>query len=284
MYNDPASGPNDNRNTAGQLIPAAQAQFPRRLIHTDQLGGYGYRASVVDEPELFGIKLLDYWRILNRRKWLILGITAAFVALSVVRTLMQTPLYTATVRLQIDPNVAKIVESGNVTPVEDGGEDSEFMRTQYQVLQSRTMAERVASALKLGTDADFSKPREFSLINWVMGMLRGAPSQPNGTVDEAALERGAAGVVLGNRVVSPVAGSRLVDISYSDPVPARAQQIANAYADAVLASTLDKRFQANASAKTFLEDKIAAIKAATGGLREKDARVRKAAADRRCQR
>ena len=48
--------------------------------------------------------------------------------------------------------------------------------------------------------------------------------------------------------------------SYSDPVPARAQRIANAYADAFVASNQDKRFQANASAKTFLEDKIAQLK------------------------
>ena len=60
--------------------------------------------------------------------------------------------------------------------------------------------------------------------------------------------------------MQPVRGSRLVDLSYSDPSPGRAQQIANAYADAYLASNLDKRFQANASAKTFLEDKIKQLK------------------------
>ena len=62
----------------------------------------------------FGVKIFDYLRIINKRKWLILGITLSFVALSAVRTLMQTPLYTATVRLQIDRNVAKVVESGNI--------------------------------------------------------------------------------------------------------------------------------------------------------------------------
>ena len=86
----------------------------------------------------------------------------AFVVLGAVRTLMETPLYTATVRLQIDRNVAKIVEGGNVTPVE--GADTEFLRTQYELLQSRTMAERVAIALKLGEDTDFLQPTGFSLF------------------------------------------------------------------------------------------------------------------------
>jgi capsular exopolysaccharide synthesis family protein len=55
-------------------------------------------------------------------------------------------------------------------------------------------------------------------------------------------------------------GSRLVDVSYADSSPARAQRIANSYADAFIASNIDKRFQANASAKTFLEDKIQQLK------------------------
>ena len=58
----------------------------------------------------------------------------------------------------------------------------------------------------------------------------------------------------------PVPGSRLVDISYSDPNPSRAQRIATAYANAFIASNLDKRFEANAYAKTFLEDQLKQLK------------------------
>ena len=52
----------------------------------------------------------------------------------------------------------------------------------------------------------------------------------------------------------------MIDISYSDPDPGRAQRIANAYADAFVATTIDKRFQANASAKVFLDDKVQQLK------------------------
>ena len=60
---------------------------------------------MAEESEPSGLNLLEYWRILYKRKWLILGIAAAFVVLGAVRTLMQTPVYTSTVRLQIDPPV-----------------------------------------------------------------------------------------------------------------------------------------------------------------------------------
>ena len=212
---------------------------------------------MADAPEPSASISSKYWRILNKHKWLILGIAAAFVVLAAVRTLMQTPLYTATVRLQIDRNVAKIVKGDNVMPAEDAS-DFEFIQTQYELLRSGTMAERVASALRLGEDPDFLKPREFSLVGAVMGLL--TPRHDGEGANESALQDAAAGILPANLGVRPVAGSRLVDVSYSDPAPARAQRIANAYADAFLASNLDKRFQANASAKTFLEDKIQQLK------------------------
>ena len=52
----------------------------------------------------------------------------------------------------------------------------------------------------------------------------------------------------------------MVDISYTDSDPGRAQQIANAYADAFIALNIDKRFQANENAKVFLDDKIQQLK------------------------
>jgi succinoglycan biosynthesis transport protein ExoP len=250
-YNQP-SEPSEGGDKA--LIPAAP---PTPALH-EPYGLLGYPVGLGDaaaEPTALHL-LLECWRILNKRKWLIVSIAATFLVIGAVRTLMQTPLYTANVRLQIDRNVAKIVESGNVTPVE--GLDPEFMKTQIELVQSRTMAERVVSALNLGADKDFFEPREFSLIGTIGRLF--APTPEGKNVDKKALQGVAAGIILRNRAVELLAGSRLVDVSYSDPVPARAQRIANAYADAFVASNLDKRFEANASAKTFLEDKIAQLK------------------------
>src|SRR4029078_1100141 len=73
-------------------------------------------------------------------------------------------------------------------------------------------------------------------------------------------ERAAVGTVLANRSVQPVPNSRLIDVSYTDPDPVRAQRIANGFADAFIASPIDKLFQANESAKIFLDDKIKQLK------------------------
>jgi polysaccharide biosynthesis transport protein len=218
-------------------------------------GGYGGAYPPIDHKTTgFVAKLLEFWWILKKRRWVILSVLLAFLAIGALLTLMTTPLYTATVRLQIDRNVAKVVEGGNVTPLE--GSDFEFIKTQYELLMGRTIGERVVSALKLGNDPDFIKARGFSLF----GAIRELFASSDGGQASINRENAATSVVMDNRTVRPVAGSRLVDISYSDPDPARAQRIVTGLADTFINSNLDKRFQANSNAKVFLEDKAAQLK------------------------
>lgn len=202
----------------------------------------------------------DLLAMVMKRKWLIVGVTLAFIAINAARTMMITPLYVATVRLQIDRTVPKIIEAGQVSPAE--GLDGDFLRTQHELLLSRAMAERVATALRLGEDTDFFKPRDFSLLGWARGLLLPAPpQQQRQSPASQEMDRAAAGIVTGNRSVRPVPGARLVDVIYQDPNPARAARIANAFGEQFIGSSLDKRFQANAFAKAFLEDQVNALKA-----------------------
>ncbi len=120
-------------------------------------------------------------------------------------------------------------------------------------MKSRSLAERVASLLKLGDESQFFKPHDTSLISLFQGGGGKPPSLQ-------ARQAWAAGILLGNVSVTPVPGSRLVDISYIDPSPDLAQKIANGYAEAYIAANIDKRFDANAYAKTFLEDQTKQLK------------------------
>jgi polysaccharide biosynthesis transport protein len=255
MPDNNAASSDDRRVTPGRLVPAPQT-LPAVRGPYGEIGGYP--ADITEDADSFGADLREYWRILNKRKWLVVSVLVVCVALGAVYTLMKTPLYNSTVRLQIDRNVTKVVEGGNVAPLESSG--FEFLKTQYELLQSRTLAERVATSLRLGDDADFLDPKGFSIVGMFKGWVAtGLTAREKGgrRVDR---ERQAAGIILENRAVTPVSGSRLVDISYSDPSPQRARRIAMALADAFIASNLDKRFQANAYAKAFLEDQTKHLK------------------------
>src|SRR5262245_58264989 len=119
----------EDREPEGRLVPVGVARAPAREP-------YGQLRYASEEQAGGGIDLLEYWRVLNKRKWLIISIVGAFVILGTLRTLMMTPLYTSTVRLQIERNVAKVVEGGNVAREESTAAwDPEFLKTQYELLQ-----------------------------------------------------------------------------------------------------------------------------------------------------
>jgi polysaccharide biosynthesis transport protein len=238
----------------GRLVPVTNNPIATRNPYSTP-GGYGN--GMGESGGGFLPDLLEYWRIVTKRKWMILSILGSCLALGVLITLIQTPLYSSTVRLQIDRYSSKVVEGGNVSPVESA--DIDFLKTQYELLLSRTMAERVVSTLKLGDDSEFLRSRGSGAMVGKLLIMLGLSSAPP-PADKRALDRQATGLVMEGRQVRGLAGSRLVDVITTDPSPARASAMANAYADSFVASTIDKRFEANAYAKTFLDDQSRQLK------------------------
>ena len=143
---------------SGAETPIAQAA--RSPFGSPGYPSYGVPGQGDEVP--LAVTLRQYLYMVVKRKWLILSVALAFTVLGSVRTLMQTPLYMATVRIQIEREAAKVVEGGSTNPVEAGSTD--FLRTQYELLKSRGMAERVVSAQRLAEDTSFLKPRDLSLL------------------------------------------------------------------------------------------------------------------------
>ena len=123
--------------------------------------------AALEEGNDFAVTLRQYLHMLLKRKWLVLSLTLMFFVLGGVRALMKTPLYSATSKIQIDREPVKVIEGGSTSPSEDGGAD--FLRTQYELLKSRAMAERVVSALRIDEDKDFFKPFDVSLLGLLTG-------------------------------------------------------------------------------------------------------------------
>ena len=98
--------------------------------------------------------LLQYWQVVLRWKWVIIGIILAAMAIGLVATLLATPKYTATSRIEISREQKKVT---NVEGLEspEAGRDLEFFQTQYSLLQARSLAERVARQLRLSSNAAF---------------------------------------------------------------------------------------------------------------------------------
>ena len=207
------------------------------------------------------IDLLAYWRILAKRRWLVLSVVGACVALALVVTLMTTPMYRATAVIKIDNVSQQVVQTGEAgTPF---GTDRDFLTTQVGLLSSRSLAERVAEDLRLDR-AGLARLQAPSWFERLKGTLRPAPvaDKPVPTDSKmAAAERAAgASLVSSGLRVEPQRNSRLVNISFESPIPQFAAQVANAIADGYIASEIDRTFGASSYAKTYLEEQLALTK------------------------
>jgi polysaccharide biosynthesis transport protein len=249
MHDDQVNRDSELSATGRSIVPADNFAGATVIQRADTL----LELEPEQEGKDLAVTIRQYLHMVLKRKWLILSLLLAFGVLGGVRASLKIPVYVATARIQIDREPLKVIEGGIVTS--DSGEGS--LRTEYELLKSRAMAERVVSKLQLYEDADFFKPRELTLLAAVQNGLRG---ESKNVATPSALQGWAVGIVMSNVNISPVPGSRLVDINFADTNSERAQQIANAYADSYIASTLDKRFQANSYAKTFLEDQINQLK------------------------
>lgn len=200
--------------------------------------------------------LARYFRIARRWKWAILGAIVAGIAAALIVTLLMTRQYSADVRLEIAREEARIVNIESVEP-ERASVDQEFYQTQYGLLQSRSLAERVARELSLADNRAFLDMHEISDTPGVPASERPLDNSP---AARAARLRNVTGVLLRNIDVSPIRLSRLVDITYTSPDPEMAARIANAWAQLFIQSNIERRFEATAYARTFLESRLADLR------------------------
>ncbi len=219
--------------------------------------------------------LRDLLRIFLKRKWTILIIFAVFALFSVVRTYLAPPVYRASTTIQIEKFIPRVFDYKEVTPMEMASDDSgDFYATNYELLKSRTLAERAVEDIGLRKNPP---PDSVSLLpattapsleaqstgstveDLFRRMLKGPPAVDinPATRDDNAL----VGAFQSSLTVEPVRRSRLVRLHFDSTDPFFAAKAVNTLAQSFININLERRFEASAYAKTFLEEKLAQTKA-----------------------
>ncbi|MBK9654719.1 MAG: hypothetical protein IPO66_04300 [Rhodanobacteraceae bacterium] len=98
------------------------------------------------EGEDGGLDLLKYWHIIVKRKWTVLSVFIIVLLTGMMMTMLTTPQFRASATLQIERQSQRVVSVPGVDAVENPY-DYEFYETQFQLLRSRSMSEKVAADL-----------------------------------------------------------------------------------------------------------------------------------------
>jgi len=197
----------------------------------------------------------QYMRIAVRWRYVILGIIATCIILGLVTTLLMTPKYTALTTVEISRESDKVTGIQGVEQ-EVSVADQEFYQTQYGLLKSRSLSERVALQLRLVDDPKFFELFGKNGGETALEMVNGQYSAA-GRVDR---QRIAGEILLKNVNVSPTRLSRLVDIRFTSPDAAFSTKVANAWAENFIQTNLERKIQATSYGRNMLQRQLGQLK------------------------
>lgn len=229
------------------------------LVSTNLPGGNVFGSPTAVENRVANSESLpvirQYMRIARRWRFVILGITAACVILGLIATLLMTPQYTASAEIEIQRESNQVTNFEGVER-ETSIADQEFYQTQYGLLESRTLAERVATQLQLVDNVQF-----FDMFN--VGDEEPGFEQTNGRYAASgrpARQREAGEILLEHVAISPTRLSRLVDLQFTSPDPQFSAKVANAWAENFIQTNLERKVQATGYGRELLERELAQTK------------------------
>lgn len=197
--------------------------------------------------------------ILTKHKWQIVVVILAIVVPVALYSFLSTPLYQSLVRIQIDPESAKVLPYKEVSdsPVTDF---EIYLKTQYEVLRSPSLASRVLQ--RLGLKEDFFPesplsalvervPQLESLRAKIFGSRHGSDQRTSTQLERAFLEL---------VEVRPIRSSRLVEISFVHPDPKMAALVVNTLAEEFIKQHFETKYETTEKASEFLQHQLRILK------------------------
>ncbi len=142
-----------------------------------------------------------------KRFWLLVAMVALGLVAAVLVNLLMRPAYKATALMMINKEDAGKIDA---TPYGSFASEEDYYRTQYQLLQSRSLLSKVYTKMKLGQVEEFANPNGLKKL-------------------EKSLD------------VAPITRSRLVNVSATAYDPTLAADIVNTLTDTFVADNVSNR-------------------------------------------
>ena len=201
--------------------------------------------TVESKPSSSSAQLVDYARLLWKRKWLILLIAVIGCGAAYAWTLRQPRIYQADCTLEYDPDPPKPL-GRDLEDSNNGGmwwESREYFATQNKIIASRAVAEKVVRKLSLHENPDFWAVPAEERTRWRRASIS----------DTAQLLQSMV-------TVSQERETRLVHIMTRDRSPERAMLLSNSIADAYIEKTMEDRLGATTGALEWLGKQLDGLK------------------------
>lgn len=232
-------------------------------------------------------QILEYWRAIRKRLWLVIGVTVLLTTLTAIYMARRPNIYQAHAVIQVDLEQANpnLVTEERRRPTLTS--DPAYFNTQLRLLTSEGLLRRVVKEYSLDTNKEFQKDKgENSTSTWrsmlkAVGLVNDGKKQSEDGIEEisetdalsaASSEEIAEAVRLApfvdiiqkNLTVEPVRESRgtvkdtrLIDIYYRHTDPELAAFVVNGISQVFTKQNQEKRSVTSRKTNEFLDERIA---------------------------
>ncbi len=239
--------------TAAEPTSPAQDQFHSFFQQTTlpmapqtPPGPQNHRQQPFMRPQEDSLDIGKYVLAIRRRWAVLLACCLLALIFAAVRYALTEKVFKATATIQIERKRLSLLALGQAGWLEDWW-NLEYYPTQYRLLRSRGMAERVVLNLRLHEDPSF---------NSRAAQMPGAQPLGDSSSELAQL----AARVMGGLTVNPIIETQLVELSYQSTSPELAARIANGYADVFIEWGIENRTYTVGQASSFLSAQIETLR------------------------
>lgn len=233
-----------------------------------------------------GSQLLDYWRAIRKRLWLVIGIAVLMTTVTAIYMARKPNIYRASAVVQVDleQNNPELITSDRQRPVSNG--DPSYFNTQLQLLTSESLLRRTIKEHNLDSDKNFQQARSDASSSTFRSILRSIGLASDGRTDkpdagDQTAEQGLASaeeiaeavrlnpyvdVIKRNLEIEPrresratVKDTRLIDISFYNSSPELAATVVNSLAETFTTANQEKRSGTSRKTNDFLQERIASL-------------------------
>lgn len=256
-----------------------------RAFDPQIIGPVGRYPAYRDTYGSEGFNLLDYWRAIRKRLWLVIGIAVLATTLSAIYMAQKPNIYLATSKIQVDLEQTNpdLVTSDRQRPITNL--DPSYFNTQLQLLNSDTLLRRVIKDHSLDTNKEFqaeitsSSPSALRSVLRSIGLSGNSPSSDKNASGEAnSLTSGLVSseeieeavrlapyveLIKKNLSVEPVReprttlkDTRLIDVSYRHTDPELAAFIVNSIGETFAQTNQEQRTGTSRKTSDYLQKRI----------------------------
>jgi len=214
------------------------------------------------------IHLLDYWRILYKRRRVAIIFFCVVVGIVAVYSFTATPIYMGTTQVLVEPDKNQTLNfaEDRTTAIIQAGNPDQYFNTQKEILSSRAFGDRVVRKMQLDKNPyflDLKNKKNGSFISLIREKISGLFPEKAKAVDpfpnfalKPELDPALTNIVLKNLTLGIGRRSYIMKINYSSPNPSIAAVMSIGIAGAFLEHSLEIRVKPYRDAAEWLSARL----------------------------